>query len=375
MAAFWFSRFSSLSGRLAAVALGGVLLSSVGAVAQSAVAQPAAVAQLAQASTADTLPKLVRNRVVNYAAQELAMPRDSLQVIGAVETVWPDGCLGVVNPAELCLAAQVPGWQVQLSDRATQRTYTYRTNRTGSVVRAEPAVAGVNALPPATAERILQAALETAQLPPAQLKIVAAQPRTWNGCYGLPATSTSACPAIAISGWQVVVTAPNHVWLYHTNESGSEIRLNSTASQIGDATLVPQLLGEQPPDADGATSQGALFTVVESGGIDGRRTQTMLMPDGRVLRVELSGTQPSAAETLKVLSPAAVAALIEQLQAVPLEHLQGLAYLAADGSADQITITLLPGAALATQYTDSLASELPAALQQVIQLWSTHALP
>jgi hypothetical protein len=374
MVAFWFFRLPSLFGPLAAVTLAGGLLSS-GIVSAQPAAAPATAAQLAQASTASSLPRLVRNRVVIFAAQELAISRGSLQVVEAREVVWPDGCLGIVNPAELCLAAQVPGWQVQLRDLATSRTYIYRTNRTGSVVRAEPAASGVNALSPLAAEQILQAALATAQLPPDQLKIVAAQPRIWNGCYGLPETSMSACPAIAINGWQIVVTAPDHVWVYHTNVDGSEVRLNSTASQLGGATVVPQLLSEQPPEADGAAGQSALFTVIESGGSGGRRLQTMLMPDGRVLQVELMGTQPYAAETIKQLSPAAVAALTEQLQAVPLEHLQGLAYLAADGSADPVTVTLLPGAALATQYAAGLEPELPAALQQVIRLWNTQLLP
>ncbi|MEK7604610.1 MAG: hypothetical protein AAB442_02340 [Patescibacteria group bacterium] len=48
---------------------------------------------------------------------------------------WNDGCLGLGGPAESCLQALVPGFRVEML--AQGKTYLYRTDKTGVVVRAE----------------------------------------------------------------------------------------------------------------------------------------------------------------------------------------------------------------------------------------------
>lgn len=82
-----------------------------------------------------TLPSDVEQAVI------AALP-DS---VGAAEVVvtnysaetWPDGCLGLSSPGELCLTALTEGWRVEMLDTATNLTYVYRTNENGAAVRLE----------------------------------------------------------------------------------------------------------------------------------------------------------------------------------------------------------------------------------------------
>jgi len=54
--------------------------------------------------------------------------------ITTVEAVtWPDQCLGKPNPAELCAAAETPGYRITLT--ANGEAYRYHTNADGSQVR------------------------------------------------------------------------------------------------------------------------------------------------------------------------------------------------------------------------------------------------
>lgn len=48
---------------------------------------------------------------------------------------WSDSCLGLGGPAESCLAVITPGFRILLVHEGT--AYGYRTNISGSVVRAE----------------------------------------------------------------------------------------------------------------------------------------------------------------------------------------------------------------------------------------------
>lgn len=60
--------------------------------------------------------------------------------ITAVEAVtWPDQCLGKPNPAELCAAAETPGYRITLT--ANGEEYIYHTNADGSQVRLAAAPA------------------------------------------------------------------------------------------------------------------------------------------------------------------------------------------------------------------------------------------
>lgn len=68
-------------------------------------------------------------------AVKLSVEEKSIVILQVAEATWSDGCLGLGGPAESCLQALVPGFSVELL--AEGKTYTYRTDKTGAVLRAQ----------------------------------------------------------------------------------------------------------------------------------------------------------------------------------------------------------------------------------------------
>lgn len=68
-------------------------------------------------------------------AAKLGIAEKSIVIMLIEDATWHDGCLGLGGPAESCLQATVPGFRVEML--ANGKIYIYRTNKTGSVVRAE----------------------------------------------------------------------------------------------------------------------------------------------------------------------------------------------------------------------------------------------
>lgn len=68
-------------------------------------------------------------------ASRLSVGEKSIVIIQITEATWNDGCLGLGGPAESCLQALVPGFKIEML--AKGKTYFYRTDKTGSMVRVE----------------------------------------------------------------------------------------------------------------------------------------------------------------------------------------------------------------------------------------------
>jgi hypothetical protein len=68
-------------------------------------------------------------------AARLSVDEKSIVILQITDTVWNDGCLGLGGPAESCLQALIPGFKVEML--AKGETYIYRTDKTGSSIRAE----------------------------------------------------------------------------------------------------------------------------------------------------------------------------------------------------------------------------------------------
>jgi hypothetical protein len=71
----------------------------------------------------------------------LQVPLDRIAVVAIEEAEWPDACLGLAAPDEVCAQVIVPGYRIEL--QVDGRSYFYRTDRNGTAVRADtrPAVA------------------------------------------------------------------------------------------------------------------------------------------------------------------------------------------------------------------------------------------
>lgn len=84
-------------------------------------------------------------------------------------------------------------------------------------------------LPAAVSNAVLQDLSQRIQQPIASFQITRAEQRTWSdGCLGLSEPGTL-CTQVLIPGWQVIVTRNHCCWVYRTNQSGSQIKLDTAA--------------------------------------------------------------------------------------------------------------------------------------------------
>lgn len=79
------------------------------------------------------LPPAVETAIFQDIASSQNVPIESLKVTDAQSQSWPDGCLGLGGPDEICTFALVDGWEVTVSQADNQ--WVYRSDREGLVVR------------------------------------------------------------------------------------------------------------------------------------------------------------------------------------------------------------------------------------------------
>ena len=76
---------------------------------------------------------------VRFAKGELAahlkIEPSQILILEAVETQWPDACLGIQEKDKVCAQVITPGYNILM--QANGKKYQYRTNRDGSVIKAE----------------------------------------------------------------------------------------------------------------------------------------------------------------------------------------------------------------------------------------------
>ncbi|WP_341529749.1 hypothetical protein WKK05_10755 [Nostoc sp. UHCC 0302] len=221
-------------------------------------------------------------------------------------------------------------------------------------------------LPESVKNAVLQAASERLQIPVSQLTIIKAQKQTWrDGCLELPNVDEF-CTQALVPGWQVVVGERKQSLVYHTNQTGSAIRLNEKAS---DSTLRPVSIpaSELPPPLD----QGVVFREISSGGITGRTYETVLLNDGRLIRVRIGDANDSERSVRRV-SVRLVQQFERLLEKKKFAEFKNLSYPAPNGSADFITYTLTSQEGT-VQYNDISQNQLPKKLQSVIAAWNRIA--
>lgn len=306
-----------------------------------------------------SLPNTVRNAVLQTAARELNQPQGRLRVANAQPQTWPDRCLGLPRPTELCAPALTEGWRIEVTNG--QQTWIYRSDATGQVVRRESNPSSSTRLPNETANRVLQAAARASGRPASALRIVESEPRTWNGCLGLDPGPQGACTEIAISGWRVLVTDGQQGWIYHTDGNGSRVELNERASQTR-AGLVPQFLSrsQSPP----YVASDVVFRMQSSGGIAGQQQEIVLMTDGRLMQRQ-GTTAPRQIRRLTRQQVQQFETLLGQQRLGDFDHVR---YPAPTGAADYFTVTLSSSRGV-VQYADISQNDLPPALRSVIQAW------
>lgn len=197
------------------------------AIAPSSTSQDAAL--IAQ-SAAEQPSEALINRVLQAASRDLDIPQSELSILRINQETWMDSCLGLGGPAELCAQMLVEGWQFEVVHEG--HSWFYRTDRTGNTIRRSTQA---NNLLSSVRDRLLNEAATQLQLPVDELRVVGAEPRTWDGCLGIVTTPDQVCTQIGIFGWRTVVQQGmnGEQWVFHTNHDASEVRLNATAVSSG----------------------------------------------------------------------------------------------------------------------------------------------
>ncbi len=71
--------------------------------------------------------------VREYAIEDLGVTEEQISIVSVTAQEWPDGCLGLGGPDEMCTMMITSGFEIVLA--ADDRTVTYRTDQTGSIVK------------------------------------------------------------------------------------------------------------------------------------------------------------------------------------------------------------------------------------------------
>ncbi|MHC5597308.1 MAG: hypothetical protein ACYTXC_15425 [Nostoc sp.] len=199
-----------------------------------------------------------------------------------------------------------------------------------------------------------------------ELQIIDYSQKTWgNGCLEL-AQPDEICTQALVPGWRIVVSNGKENWIYHTNQTGSVLRLNQKANE---STLAPVQIpaSELPPPLD----QGVVFRQISSGGLAGRTYETVLLKDGRLIRVRIGDANDSERSVRRV-SVQQVQQFVRSLERSKFSKFQNLSYPAPSGAADYITYTLTSQEGT-VQYNDISQNNLPKNLQTVVKAWNQLA--
>ncbi|ASC73215.1 uncharacterized protein XM38_041770 [Halomicronema hongdechloris C2206] len=305
----------------------------------------------------DPLPDAVSTAVKADLADHLGVSVEQLSIGRHSRETWPDGCLGLGGPSEICLAALVEGWQVEVIDMRSQQSYFYRTDLSGQQVRRSELE---HNLPLSLRDRIFQVAAAQGSQPSASLEVIDAQPQTWNGCYGL-AAANEACPEIAIFGWRAIISDGNQYWIYHTDNLGNEIRLNETASG---GTARPSFLAQPDPNALG--DETGFQSTIRQG--SGTIETFMLEADGRVRYLRQQDGEVIDRAVASV-SQEQLKAFWQSLAQANFHHFRGIRYQTTPANPDATLVTLTSRAG-SVAYSEASLGGLPPALQDIVQHWT-----
>ena len=205
---------------------------------------PTLIAQFFSEKTDQALPPSVTQAIFKDISRREGISVKKIKVIAYSQRNWRNGCLEVPQPKEFCTQVFVNGWQVIASDN--KQRWRYHTNRDGSNLRLAdtniPSNQELVNLPTNVRQSVLQVAARRLNLSASQLVIMQVSQENWkDGCFELGGLN-QACTTAFLSGWKVVVGAPEQVLVYHVNQTGSVIKLNESASEINIANL-PTAIG------------------------------------------------------------------------------------------------------------------------------------
>jgi hypothetical protein len=194
-------------------------------------------------SSDDGLPPVAAVKARELLASILGVDISQVEIVSQEQAIWSDSCLGLGGPAESCLAAEFPGWLVELSVKG--EAYFARTDELGEIIRfegmdpadyagpipVEPSDGGENGdqgssdgTAPEAAEKARLALAEKLGIATNEIDVVSFSKTEWpNGCLGL-AGEDEMCTEALVSGWRVELSADGQMFIARTDEFGDAVR-------------------------------------------------------------------------------------------------------------------------------------------------------
>lgn len=170
------------------------------------------------------------------------------------------------------------------------------------------------------------------------------------------ATSLMLTTILSISGSLTIIN----------NHAASANPINAQHRTLKNSKIKPVAIpkNELPAPLD----QGIVLQEIASGGITGATYQTVLLNDGRLMRVRIGDANDSERSVLRV-SLKDLKQFEKLLNKNNITKFQNLSYPAPSGAADYITYTLTSKEGT-FQYNDISQNGLPKKLQSVVSAWN-----
>ncbi|MEG4497383.1 hypothetical protein QUB05_09045 [Microcoleus sp. F10-C6] len=104
----------------------------------SLISEPGNLAEGTRQNPPNQLPATVAAAVRQNLSRQTGIAADKLKVTESSRQSWSNTCLGLAKADEICGQMIVEGWRVVVSDGS--KTWVYRTNARGNVLRLEKKV-------------------------------------------------------------------------------------------------------------------------------------------------------------------------------------------------------------------------------------------
>jgi hypothetical protein len=159
--------------------------------------------------------------IQQHLSSTLNIAADQIKIVSVEPVDWPDSCLGVQKPDEMCAQMVTAGYKIVLA--AGGKKYEYHTNQDGSEIRMldDAAQGGQSAgnLPPAAvvAQNMLAQQLGVAA---DTVKTIKVEQVEWpDGCLGVQKPGVM-CTQVITPGYLVLLSVNGKQYEFHTDTTG-----------------------------------------------------------------------------------------------------------------------------------------------------------
>ncbi len=152
-------------------------------------------------------------------AVQLGLELDMVKVWTVEPMTWPDACLGVPQPDEMCAQVLTPGYRIVIEVNGVR--YVLHTDETGAQVRAAP----VATEEPAVITILRDLIAGQLGISADGVQVISIEAVEWpDACLGVQRADI-VCAQVVTAGYKIVLIAEGQRFTYHTDAPGNSILL------------------------------------------------------------------------------------------------------------------------------------------------------